>query len=409
MQVEMWALDRIKPYEKNPRINDDAVAAVAKSLEAYGFRQPVVVDAEGVIIVGHTRWKAAKLLGMDKIPVHIARDLEPEAVRAYRIADNKTAELSDWDFDLLPIELQELADVNYDLGMLGFNAEELAKLLDPGVLDGLTDPDEVPQTPDEPITKPGDLWILGNHRLLCGDATKPEDVQRLTEGRLVDLWITDPPYNVDYTGKTKDALKVANDSMADQEFRDFLVKAFTNAFSVTRPGAAFYIWHADSEGFNFRGAVHDCGQRVRQCLIWHKNVMVMGRQDYQWRHEPCLYGWKDGASHSWYADRKQTTILNFDRPSRSEQHPTMKPVAMFVYLLQNSSSANSIILDTFAGSGTTLIAAEQTGRKALLMEIDPAYADVIVDRYQSFSGKLAVLERTGESPIPMKVLQEAVR
>ncbi|QDV25951.1 DNA modification methylase [Aureliella helgolandensis] len=409
MKIEMWTLSKLKPYPGNPRINKHAVEAVATSLREYGFRQPIVVDAEGVVVCGHTRLQAAHKLGLDKVPVHIATDLTQEQVRAYRIADNQTATIADWNMDLLPLELCGLRDDGYDLGLLGFDAEELDRIMGGEVQDGECDPDDVPLPPEEPVTRPGDLWVLGKHRLLCGDSTKPEDLARLMDGQQADLWLTDPPYNVDYTGRTKDALKVANDSMAGQEFKAFLLGAFTNAFNVSKPGAAFYIWHADSEGYTFRGAVHECGQRVRQCLIWNKNIMVMGRQDYHWQHEPCLYGWKDGASHGWYSDRKQTTVLNFDRPSRSEQHPTMKPVALFAYLIVNSSARGSKVLDTFAGSGTTLLACEQTGRQAFLMELDPIYCDVIVDRYQRFSGKPAVLQRTGDSPIPMESSVQASR
>jgi site-specific DNA-methyltransferase (adenine-specific) len=252
--------------------------------------------------------------------------------------------------------------------------------------------DEVPEPPVEPITKAGDLWLLGDHRVLCGDSTKAEDVAWLMAGAKADLWLTDPPYNVDYTGKTKDALKVENDSMNDKNFRKFLVDCFSQAFETMKPGASYYIWHADSEGYNFRGAVHDCKQKVRQCLIWKKNTLVMGRQDYQWKHEPCLYGWKDGASHGWYADRKQTTILEFDRPSRSLEHPTMKPVALISYQIGNSTAPQGLVYDPFLGSGTTLIAAEQLGRKCYGIELSPQYCDVIVQRWEKLTGNKATLE-----------------
>lgn len=241
----------------------------------------------------------------------------------------------------------------------------------------------------------GKLTLKSRHRLLCGDSTKAEDVERLMAGSKADLWLTDPPYNVDYTGKTKAALKVANDSMEDSQFRNFLFNCFTASFSVMKPGAAFYIWHADSEGYNFRGAVVDCKQKVRQCLVWKKQTMVMGRQDYHWKHEPCLYGWKDGASHQWFSDRKQTTVLEFDRPSRSEDHPTMKPVSLIAYQIGNSLGPQGLVYDSFLGSGTTLIAAEQLGRKCYGMEISPQYCDVIVKRWEALTGKTATLE-----PVP---------
>lgn len=246
--------------------------------------------------------------------------------------------------------------------------------------------DEVPETPKEPKSKLGDLYELGEHRVLCGDSTQLEAVLSLCGGNKVDMYLTDPPYNVSYEGKTKDALTIENDSMSDLDFRKFLVEAFTPADAVMKAGAVFYIWHADSEGFNFRGACHDIAWKVRQCLIWNKQTMVMGRQDYHWKHEPCLYGWKDGASHLWNSDRTQTTVLNFDRPSRNAEHPTMKPVELFSYQITNNTKGEDIIFDNFLGSGTTLIASQKTGRICYGMELDPKYVDVIVQRYVDFTG-----------------------
>lgn len=401
MQIEMRAVGSIKAYPGNPRVNDTAIDAVAASLREFGFRQPVVVDADGAIIVGHTRWKATQKLGLETIPVHVATNLSAEQIRAYRIADNATNEISTWDKVLLPIELEALKACDYDLDLLGFEPDELARWMGDEAADGLCDADEIPEAPVEAVTQPGDLWLLGEHRLICGDATKAEDVSRLMDGEQADLWLTDPPYNVGYVGKTEDALTIENDSMEDGQFREFLNSAFSNAFTSMKPGASFYIWHADSEGFNFRGAIRDCGEQVRQCLIWNKNSMVLGRQDYNWKHEPCLYGWKKGATHHWYADRCQTTVLDFNRPSRSEIHPTMKSVDLFAYLIRNSAPPSGLVLDTFLGSGTTIIAAQQLGRRCFGMELSPIYADRIVDRYQRFTGQPAILERTGTSPIPM--------
>jgi DNA modification methylase len=389
MQIEQWNTDDVIPYPQNPRVNDGAVAAVAKSLAAFGFRQPIVVDAAGVIVVGHTRWKAAKRLGWTQVPVHVATDLTAEQLQAYRIADNQLNTLAAWDDDLLSSEMQALEAVGFDLELLGFDPDELLMRLHPEGGPGLCDPDEVPPAPAEPTTQPGDLWLLGEHRLLCGDSTRTADVERLMHGRRADLWLTDPPYNVAYTGKTKDALTIANDAMTDGEFREFLNRAFTCAFAILKPGAAFYLWHADSEGYNFRGAVRDCGQQVRQCLVWKKNAFVMGRQDYHWQHEPCLYGWKAGAAHGWYSDRAQTTVLEFDRPQANAEHPTMKPAALFAYLVGNSSAPQGLVYDGFLGSGTTLIAAEQLGRTCYGLELSPQYCDVIVARWQQFTGKQA--------------------
>jgi len=387
--IEIRPIDSIRPYEHNPRQNDGAVDAVAASLREFGFRQPVVVDADGVIVAGHTRYKAARKLGLTKVPVHVATDLTPDQIRAYRIADNKSGELATWDFEILPIELAALQDSGFDMSVLAFDDTELAKLLDSDLQQGLTDPDDVPEPPEEPICRPGDLWSLDQHRLLCGDATDGGNMARLMGDLQADLLLTDPPYNVSYVGKTRDALTIENDAMEDAQFRSFLVSAFENADAAMRPGAVFYVWHADSEGYNFRGACRDVGWQVRQCLIWAKSVMVMGRQDYQWKHEPCLYGWKSGAAHQWLSDRRQTTLLPFDKPARNAEHPTMKPVEMFRYLMLNSSKPGQIVLDPFAGSGTTLIAAEQTGRQACLMELDPQYADVIVHRWEQFTGRSA--------------------
>jgi site-specific DNA-methyltransferase (adenine-specific) len=238
---------------------------------------------------------------------------------------------------------------------------------------------------------------MGNHRLLCGDSTSMDDLAKLCQNQMVDMWLTDPPYNVAYEGGTKEKLTIQNDSMGDDQFRQFLRDAYTAADSVMKPGAVFYIWHADSEGYNFRGAAKDAGWTVRQCLIWKKSSLVMGRQDYHWKHEPCLYGWKDGAGHLWAADRKQTTILEFDKPTRNGEHPTMKPVALFEYQLLNNTKGGDQVLDSFGGSGTTLIAAEKNGRVARLMELDPKYCDVIVTRWQAFTGKHAHLESDGRS------------
>lgn len=247
------------------------------------------------------------------------------------------------------------------------------------------------EVPEEPTSKLGQVYKLGNHRLMCGDSTKLEDVEKLMGGVMADLLLTDPPYNVDYTGKTKDALKIQNDKMENDNFRQFLRDAFTNAYVVMKPGACFYIWHADSEGYNFRGACDESGLKVRQCIIWSKNCMVMGRQDYQWQHEPCLYGWKDGAGHLWASDRKQTTILNFNKPSKADLHPTMKPIPLFDYQIKNNTKGGDIVLDLFGGSGTTIMACEQNGRVAYSMEYDPRYVDVIIKRWEEYTGEKAEL------------------
>ena len=317
------------------------------------------------------------------VPCVIADDLTEEQIKAYRLADNKVAELAEWDFDLLGAELDSIIKIDMcDFGF-DFNLEEEEKEV-------VEDDFEV-ELPEEPRTKLGDIYQLGNHRLMCGDSTSITDVEKLMGGDLADMLLTDPPYNVDYEGKTKDKLKIENDKMDNDNFRQFLIDAFSNADMVMKAGAVFYIWHADSEGYNFRGACFDVGWKVRQCLIWNKNSMVMGRQDYHWKHEPCLYGWKDGAGHLWASDRKQTTVISFDRPTRNDLHPTMKPVPLFDYQIKNNTKGGDIVLDLFGGSGTTIMACEQNERRAYTMEFDPRYVDVIISRWEQFTGKKAVL------------------
>lgn len=382
------AVEALTPWTKNPRKNDPAVKAVADSIKRFGFGAPLLArQANGEIIAGHTRLKAAIKLGLTEVPVRYL-DLTESEAHALALADNKVGELAEWDDAVLAEVLKGMAEAGDNIEGLGWSSNDIQKMItEPGTEDG-----EVMEPPAEPITKPGDLWLLGDHRLLCGDSTKAEDVERLMAGARADLMLTDPPYNVDYTGKTKDALKVANDSMADEDFRKFLASCFSAAFDSLKPGASFYVFHADSEGYNFRGAVKDCGQTVRQCLVWVKDVLVMGRQDYHWQHEPCLYGWKEGAAHGWYSDRKQTTLLRFNRPIRSEDHPTMKPVELFAYLMGNSTAPQGLAYDPFLGSGTTLIAAEQLGRKCYGMELSPAYCDVIINRWETLTGKKATLD-----------------
>lgn len=379
MEIKMVSVADIIPYENNPRKNADAVKYVKNSIEQFGFKIPMVLDANNVIVCGHTRFLAAKKLGMKEVPCTYADDLTEEQIKAFRLADNKTAEFAEWDIEKLAIELQDLPDIN--MSDFGF----LDDISDMQEADEITE-DTPPEVDEdrEPITHPGDLWIVGQHRLICGDSTKVEDVQRLMDGQKADLLLTDPPYNVDYTGSTKDAMKIMNDNMDDASFRQFLRDAFTRADENMRAGAVFYIWHGDQEGYNFRGACKDVGWKVRECLIWNKNSLVMSRQDYHWKHEPCLYGWKDGASHLWASDRKQTTVLDFDKPLASKLHPTMKPVSLFAYQIGNNTHEGDAILDLFGGSGTTLIASEQLNRRAYVSELDPKYCDVIVKRYINF-------------------------
>ncbi len=397
-QVEQWPIEKLVPYAKNSRTHsEDQIAQLAASIKEWGFTQAILVDEEAGIIAGHGRVMAARKLGMDQVPVVVAKGWSEAQKRAYVIADNKLALNAGWDNDLLALELGELNELGFDVELTGFSDEEIKAMMPVEVTDGLTDPDDAPAVQENPVTVPGDVWVMGKHRLLCGDSTSIDDLAKLTQGSLVDMWLTDPPYNVAYEGATKEKLTIKNDSMGDDQFRQFLRDAYTAADTVMKPGEVFYIWHADSEGYNFRGAAKDAGWTVRQCLIWKKSSMVLGRQDYQWKHEPCLYGWKEGAGHLWAADRKQTTILEFDKPARNGEHPTMKPVALFEYQLLNNTKGGDIVLDSFGGSGTTLIAAEKNGRTAMIMELDPRYCDVIIKRWQEFTGKQATHAENGKA------------
>jgi site-specific DNA-methyltransferase (adenine-specific) len=329
MQIKEVAVDKLIPYAKNSRTHSpEQVGQIAASIKEFGFRNPILVD-NLTLIAGHGRLLAAQKLGLDKVPTIDCSDMTDSQKKAYIIADNKLALNAGWDTAMLTIEMKELQEEGFDLELLGFDDKELNALLEPEVVQGLTDEDAVPETPKEATTKLGDVYILGKHRLMCGDSTSITDMEKLVNGQPVDMCLTDPPYNVAYEGGTKEKLTIQNDSMEDSEFRQFLRDAFVAADTVMKAGAVFYIWHADSEGYNFRGACHDTGWKVRQCLIWKKSSLVMGRQDYHWIHEPCLYGWKEGASHLWSADRKQTTILEFNKPTRNGEHPTMKPVELF--------------------------------------------------------------------------------
>lgn len=385
MNVQQVKIEKVKPYDKNQRKNKAAVDYVANSIKEFGFQQPIVVDKDMVVIEGHTRLKAAKKLKLKEVPVVIADNLTEEQVKAYRLADNKTAEKAEWDFDLLTDELLSLQELDFDMEQFGFDFDFSEDE------EAVEDDNWEADVPEEPISKRGDIWVLGRHRLMCGDSTDAADVALLMDGNKADMLLTDPPYNVDYTGKASEleTRKIENDKMEDSAFQDFLTSAFENAAENMKAGGVFYIWHADSEGLNFRVACKKAGFQVRQCLIWNKNAMVMGRQDYQWKHEPCLYGWKDGASHLWASDRKQTTVLEFEKPQKNNLHPTMKPIKLFDYQIKNNTKGDDIVLDLFGGSGTTIMAAEQNGRRGFVMEYDPKFVDVIVDRWEQFTGMKA--------------------
>lgn len=364
--------------EYNPRsLSDEQKQTIKDSIKRFGFVDPVIVnineDRKDIIIGGHQRTKVAVEMGFEEVPT-VELDLTLEKEKELNIRLNKNTGSFDED------ALREYFDKE-SLGEWGFESDELSFFEVEDDNNEANEDDFDGEPPEEAKTELGRIYQLGEHRLMCGDSTKQEDVERLMGGELADLWITDPPYNVAYEGGTDEKLTIMNDSMDDSSFRKFLVDCYSCADTVMKEGAVFYIWHADSEGYNFRGACFDIEWQVRQCLVWNKNSLVLGRQDYHWKHEPCLYGWKSGASHYWGNDRSQTTVIEWQRPSRNGEHPTMKPVGLFGYQIKNSSRKGEIVLDSFGGSGTTIIACEEIGRKARLMEFDPRYCDVIVNRY----------------------------
>jgi DNA modification methylase len=395
--IESWPIDRPKPYPGNARkLSKRAISTLATSLREYGWRQPIVVDDADVIIAGHTRLKAAQSLGLSHVPVHVARDLTPEQVAGYRLMDNRSADETEWDVELLSAEMAKLNLAEFDLSLTGFDSAEIRDILFANH-GGLTDPDEAPEPPADPVAQTGDVWLLGTHRVLCGDSTVLSDVQRLMAADVADLVVTDPPYNVAYEGKTKDALTIENDSMSAESFYQFLLSTYSNMLMVAGDGAGIYVFHPDVEIVNFTKAFIDAGFKHSQHCVWVKQQFVMGRKDYHCQHELVLYGWKPTGAHRWHSDRKQTTVWNFDRPTRSTEHPTMKPVALIEYPISNSSRTGEIVLDLFGGSGSTLIACEKTGRAARLMEIDRKFVDVIIARWEAFSGAKATLEGDGRT------------
>lgn len=436
-KIEMLDAGKLIPYARNSRTHsDDQVQQIAASIREFGFTNPILISETDDIIAGHGRLLAAQLLKIKKVPCIRLGYLTEAQRKAYVIADNKLALNAGWDDELLRLELSSLQDEGFDVCLTGFSNDEISALMlgdDEIDEQGNIDDDEAPGMDESCASCEGDIWILGDHRVMCGDSTLIDHVEKLCDGVPVDCCWTDPPYNVNYESK---AGKIKNDHMKDAAFREFLQDAFVSAFTVMREGAPMYIAHADTEGYNFRGAFRDAGFKLSGCIIWVKNSLVLGRSDYQWRHEPILYGWKPGAAHSWYGGRAKTTVfeaedmpfrvmddgsvqieigestlvisgkelkveellgstVRVEKPKRSAEHPTMKPVELILNQLKNSSSRGDIVLDLFGGSGSTLIACQKTGRKARLMEFDPRYCDVIVRRWQEFTGKKALHKDTG--------------
>ncbi len=446
MEIEQWSVDRLVPYSRNLRKNNDAVDVMVRAIQEYGFRVPVLVRGTGEIIDGHLRLKAAKKAGLETVPIIKIDDMTDLEVKAFRISINKLSELADWDEELLRAEIMELKLSDYDVDAIGFNEEELAALLHIEN-DGNKKPDDIPPLPVNPVSIEGDVWLLDGHRLMCGDSTVAVNLLTLMVGAMADLIVTDPPYNVNYEGQGAGGAKIKNDNMANHEFYEFLKKAFTAMVSVLNDGGGVYVAHAEAGkvGYTFRRAFMDVGLKLASCLIWRKNHFVLSRQDYHWQHEPILYGWKEGAGHSWYGGRKKTTIRDFDgleavqkvsdneiqinvgdeilvitgenihinsllttvitndRPVVSKLHPTMKPVSLIEKFLKNSSRKGQVVLDPFGGGGSTLIACEKKGRIARIMELDPRFADVIVCRWQDYTDKRALLENGGNTFEEVKV------
>lgn len=436
----MRAVADLVPYANNARTHPEwQIAQIAASIAEFGWANPLLIGPDNVLIAGHGRLLAAERLGIEKVPVIVLGHLTEQQRRALVIADNKIAENAGWDEELLRRELAALRDEAFDLDIVGFSETELEDLLgdldDAGGVPELGDPDHVPDAPATPISQRGMVWLLGDHRVMCGDSTSKADMAQLCGSQLVDACWTDPPYNVNYEGS---AGKIQNDNMASSDFRRFLVDAFSATASVMKKGGAIYVAHADTEGQNFRAAFRDAGFKLSGCLVWVKPSLVLGRSDYQWRHEPILYGWKVGGPHKWYGGRTRTTVIEdqrpplrfmpdgtvqvdiggqvlvisgeklsvetfdqsvirADKPARNAEHPTMKPVGLILEMLENSTKRGDLVLDPFGGSGSTLIACHNAGRSARLMELDEKFCDVIVRRWQEYTGLEATLEGDGRT------------
>lgn len=442
-KFERVRLSELVPYARNSRTHsEDQIKQIQASIREFGFVNPILIDGNKNIIAGHGRVLAAKAEGLIDVPCVFVEHLTDAQKKAYIIADNKLALNAGWDAGMLRAEIEELQEVGFDTTLTGFAEDELHELFecadDGDAKEDDYDVGEALENITEPTARLGDIWALGKHRLMCGDSTSAIDVEKLMDGALGDMCFTDPPYNVDYTGGTDEKLKIMNDKMSDSNFYRFLFDAFTNIFSSLNLGGAIYVCHADSEGLNFRSAMIDSGFLLKQCLVWVKNSLVLGRQDYQWQHEPILYGWKPGAAHAWYGGRKQTTVFRpedgifatengdgtwtismnvglqnvtikvpgyeiisdsdpgttslwkVDKPLRNSEHPTMKPIKLCSQAIKNSSPAGGSVVDLFGGSGSTLIACEQVGRRCYCMELDPRFVDVIINRWESLTGEKAV-------------------
>ena len=410
VKLEQVPIDKLVPYARNARTHSkEQNAQLRASLREFGFVSPAVIDSKYNILVGHGRVQAAREEGYKTVPCVFAENLTDAQKRAYILADNQLALNAGWDEEMLSVELSDLKDESFDLSLLGFDEKDLEKLM-AGPDDGGAQDDDFDLSAaleKASFVEKGDLWTVGKHRLLCGDATSPEDVERLMGGKTANLILTDPPYGVSF--KASDGLTIENDSLKGDEFYKFLLSAFTNMAAHLEKGGAAYVFHADTEGLNFRKAFIDAGFHLAGVCIWVKNSLVLGRSDYQWQHEPILYGFLQNGKHSWYAGRSETTIWNFNKPKRNKDHPTSKPLDLLSYPIKNSSQENAIVLDTFGGSGSTMMACEQMNRICYMSELDPKYASVILRRYVEDTGDAdSVYVERGDTKIPYSDLVKEV-
>ena len=399
LKLEHWPTSRLIPYARNPRKNDHAVEQMAGAIREFGFRLPIIAKSTGEICDGHLRYKAALHLGLEQVPVILADDLTETQLKAFRILVNRSATWADWDEDLLRLELEELQLDDFDLSLTGFDDDELLEIMagEETTTEGNTDEDAAPEVPVTPVSKPGDVWLMGQHRLLCGDSTDAASYDTLLGTERVAMIFQDPPYNVDYANTAKDKLRgtnrpILNDNLGDG-FQDFLLAAFKPA--LARCNGAVYVAMSSSELDTLQSAFRAAGGKWSTFIIWAKNTFTLGRSDYQRQYEPILYGWPEGANRHWCGDRDQGDVWHFNKPRVNDLHPTMKPVELVERAIRNSSRPGDVVLDPFGGSGTTLIAAEKSGRQARLIELDPKYVDVIVRRWQEYAGAQAVRESDG--------------
>jgi len=404
-RFEKVPVNKLVPYARNARTHSkEQILQLRASMREFGFVNPVIVDKDLNIIAGHGRIMAAKEEGIAEVPCVFVEHLTEAQKRAYILADNRLALNAGWDADMLSVELAELQGADFDVSLLGFDDKELDKLLGADAEDVKDDDFDVAAELEKPaVTKPGDLWLLGRHRLVCGDSTKAETFDLLMDGKSANLCVTDPPYNVNYEGS---AGKIKNDNMADDKFYQFLLDAFSNTEKVMAKDASIYVFHADTEGLNFRKAFADAGFYLSGCCVWKKQSLVLGRSPYQWQHEPVLFGWKKSGKHAWYSDRKQSTIWEFDKPRKNGDHPTMKPIPLVAYPILNSSMTGCIVIDPFGGSGSTLIACEQTDRVCYTVELDEKFCDVIVKRFcEQVGGDADIFVVRDGTTIPFKDIE----